>query len=65
MPKERFFHISYHFQRDNGNYGFGDCYANVTDGKITRHTLEAWKLFIKEDINCNNLVILFYKELEE
>lgn len=62
---ERYFHVSYGFVCKNKNSGLGSIWVNLVGDKVTREVIQDWKKFItKQDEDFDNIVILFYSELE-
>jgi len=60
--KERFYHVSYHFQNEDKSYGFGYLWINCY-GNVSRKTIEGWADFIKEQKSAEIIIILFFKEI--
>ncbi len=64
MKKKRLFYVSYHFQQENKNYGYGSCWLNLTQKKLTREALQQWKIWLEKEIKVENIIILSFHELE-
>ena len=65
MKKERLFYVSYNFQNRNGGHGFGSIWLNLVGKKVNSKTLVDWAEFIREKNDMKDVIIMFYKELEE